>query len=367
MMMTLKTKKNILLCISASISAYKAPNIVRELQKEGYKVKVLMTANATKFVSVLSLQALTMQTEPPYHDINDSNWSMSHISMAKWADTVLIAPATADMLSKIAHGDASNLVTATILACCCEVIIAPAMNCQMWSNVATKNNVEILHKNNVRVIPPATGELACGDYGTGRMAEINNIITTVNNSTYFNHTLANKRILITAGPTIEAIDPVRFISNKSSGKMGYAIARALRKTSAKVTLISGPTTLKVPSNVKTIKILSSAEMHEATLNNIIGHDIFIATAAVTDYKPCYESLVKIKKGDELETLNLKKTKDILRDISCNYNNVFTVGFAAESDINDDLIRDKMNYKQCDIIFANKISKQTAFNSDNNEL
>lgn len=373
--------KNVLLGVSGGIAAYKAPDLVRKLTGLGAKVRVVLTASAAEFVSPLSLQAVS--GNPVHQHLLDpaAEAAMGHIELAKWADVLLIAPATANTLAKLAHGMADDLLTTLYLATSAQVFIAPAMNQQMWKANATQRNTDILTLHGVNFIGPASGEQACGDVGAGRMVEPLDIANYVSqrlvketpaqatsDTTASSNPLKGQRILITAGPTREPLDPVRYISNHSSGKMGFAIANAAAKLGAKVTLIAGPVNLATPAGCQRIDVVSADDMLEACNAQAGATDIFIATAAVADYKAINVADNKIKKtGDEL-TLTFIKNPDILATMASRKDKPFCVGFAAESQNVEAYARGKLKNKNLDMIAANDITSEgLGFNSDNNAL
>ncbi len=366
-------KLNILLGVTGGIAAYKAPDLVRKLTATGANVRVVLTESAEHFVSSLSLQAVS--ANPVSTDLLDpaAEAAMGHIELAKWADILLVAPATANFIAKLAHGLADDLLTTLCLATKAKMFIAPAMNQQMWHAPATQANLQTLKKRNVNLIEPDSGEQACGDVGPGRMPEPQDLADLITSSldsskSTPSNTLNGKHVVITAGPTREAIDPVRYITNHSSGKMGYALAKAARDAGAKVTLVSGPVTISAPSDITLIKVDSAAQMHKAVMDSLAGADIFIGCAAVADYRP--DSVVdqKIKKTNDKLTLTFIKNPDILADVANQQQPPFTVGFAAETQNVSVYAKDKLARKKLDMIAANDVSnKQIGFNSDQNAL
>lgn len=366
-------KLNILLGVTGGIAAYKAPDLVRKLTATGANVRVVLTESAEHFVSSLSLQAVS--ANPVSTDLLDpaAEAAMGHIELAKWADILLVAPATANFIAKLAHGLADDLLTTLCLATKAKMFIAPAMNQQMWHAPATQANLQTLKKRNVNLIEPDSGEQACGDVGPGRMPEPQDLADLITSSldsskSTPSNTLNGKHVVITAGPTREAIDPVRYITNHSSGKMGYALAKAAKNAGAKVTLVSGPVTISAPSDITLIKVDSAAQMHKAVMDSLAGADIFIGCAAVADYRP--DSVVdqKIKKTNDKLTLTFVKNPDILADVANQQQPPFTVGFAAETQNVSVYAKDKLARKKLDMIAANDVSnKQIGFNSDQNAL
>ena len=367
--------KNILLGVTGGIAAYKAPDLVRKLTALGANVRVVVTDSAAEFVSTLSLQAVS--GNPVHQHLLDpaAEAAMGHIELAKWADVLLIAPATANTIAKLAHGMADDLLTTLYLATTATLFVAPAMNQQMWKASATQRNIATLQEDGVTFIGPASGEQACGDVGSGRMVEPVDIANALNDNEDKSSelalalkNLAGKQITITAGPTREPLDPVRYISNHSSGKMGFAIAQAATQAGANVTLVAGPVTLSTPTLCNRIDVTTADEMLKACEELVPSTDIFISTAAVADYKACSVADNKIKKtGDEL-TLTFVKNPDILATVSNRQDRPFCVGFAAESQNVEDYARAKLAKKKLDMIAANDITAQgLGFNSDKNAL
>ena len=360
--------KKILLIISGGIAAYKSLDLIRILKKNGSLVKTIMTKSSTKFITPLSVASLSQ--EKVYTELfnSESEAEMDHISLSRWADAIIIAPATANIISKIGSGLADDLATTVILASNKQIFIAPAMNVMMWEHKSNQNNIKQLKKFGYLLIGPIRGDMACGEYGLGKMTDPNLIYENLNN--YFKNINYNKnlRAIVTAGPTIEAIDPVRYISNHSSGKQGYELARALSDNGFETTLISGPTNLDAPNNVKNIKVKSTDEMFDETLKNL-HTDVAIFSAAVSDYKVVNYSKKKIKKNNDL-ILNLKKNKDILEYVS-KHNSLrpkIVVGFAAETNDLEKYAKEKLEKKNCDWVIANDVNRDDiGFNSDMNEI
>lgn len=359
--------QNILLGITGGIAAYKTPDLVRKLTAQGANVRVVVTDSAKQFVSPLSLQAVSGN---PVHDTlldPAAEAAMGHIELAKWADILLIAPATANTMAKLALGLADDLLTTLFLATTAKLYVAPAMNQQMWKAAATQRNLLTLQSMHVRMIGPASGEQACGDVGSGRMTEPQDIVTALIGDGQPAY-LSGMNILLTAGPTREPLDPVRYISNHSSGKMGYAIARAAAAAGANVTLVSGPTQLPVPAGVQRIDVTCAQDMLDAVMQQVDQADIFIATAAVADYRALEVADNKIKKNDDKLTLTFIKNPDILKEVAALPQAPFTVGFAAESQKVEEYARSKLQRKKLDMIAANDISAAgLGFNSDSNAL
>jgi len=362
--------KNVLLGVSGGIAAYKTPDLVRKLTALNANVRVVLTNSATEFVSPMSLQAVS--GNPVHQHLLDpaAEAAMGHIELAKWADILLIAPATANIMAKCSHGIANDLLTTLYLATQAQVFIAPAMNQQMWKAAATQANLQLLEERGVSFIGPASGEQACGDIGAGRMVEPLDIATFIHKAIHKSRSqaLAGKHILVTAGPTQEPLDPVRFISNHSSGKMGFAIADEAIQAGARVTLIAGPVSLPTPRGCNRINVTTADEMLYACEKAVSSTDVFISTAAVADYKAAQVAGNKIKKsGDEL-TLTFVKNPDILATIAMRKDKPFCVGFAAESQNVETYARGKLKNKNLDMIAANDITAEgLGFNSDNNAL
>ena len=362
------SKKNILLGVTGGIAAYKAAEIIRLFKKLGADVRVVMTESAKEFITPLTLQAISGNE---IHDSllnTEAEAAMGHIELAKWADIILIAPCTAETISKITHGRADDLMGALILASKADIFIAPAMNMNMWLDDSTQQNYKTLSSRGISFIGPAEGQQACGDIGPGRMVEPENIIELIRSS-YKTGPLSGKTITITAGPTREQIDPVRFISNNSSGKMGYSLADAAIEAGASVNLVSGPVSLEADKSINLYKINSASEMMNVVMECMDSSDIFIGCAAVSDYKPADYSENKIKK-DEMPHLEieLKKNEDILKNVATNFSSSYVVGFAAEtSNINNNAMQ-KLKSKNLDMIISNDVSdKSIGFNVDDNEV
>lgn len=362
-----KLKKHILLAISGGIAAYKCAELVRLLIKQQVDVRVVMTQSALQFVTPLTFQALS--GHPVYTELltPEAESAMGHIELARWADILLVAPATANVVAKLSHGLADDLLSTLYLAATCPVYVAPAMNQAMWHKPATQHNIQLLLAHGVQLIEPESGEQACGDVGVGRMAEPATICTRVLQSA-IPQVLLGKKVLITAGPTREPIDPVRYITNRSSGKMGYALAQAALAVGAEVTLVSGPVTLTPPTATHTLNVETAAQMYNTVLAELPHCDIFIAAAAVADYTPVISQSSKIKKLAEHTTLNLAKTQDILAAAANHANAPFCVGFAAETDNLEHYALDKLVRKKLDMIAANWVGRATGgFESNQNAL
>jgi len=363
--MNLLYDKRILLGVCGGIAAYKSAELVRQLRAAGATVRVVMTRAATGFVAPRTFQALS--GEPVWADWADDRSGMDHIELARWADRILIAPASADTLARLAQGRADDLLAAVCLASTAPVCVAPAMNHAMWTNAATAYNVALLRERGTRVWGPAEGAQACGETGPGRMLEPDALVRALADS-FAGAALAGVRVVVTAGPTREAIDPVRFISNRSSGKMGYAVAQAAREAGARVELVSGPVELDAPAGVRRTSVESAQEMFEVVLARMAGGcDLFIAAAAVADYRPASPSPQKIKKGSGPSSLQLEPVPDILATVAALETRPFCVGFAAET---EDLLRNaqkKRLRKGVEMIAANRVGKGLGFETENNEL
>ena len=368
--MTKQFNKNILVGISGGIAAYKTATLVRELIKVGANVRVCMTAAATQFITPLTLQALS--GHPVHTDLLDSSAeaAMGHIELARWADQIIIAPASADIMARLAQGMANDLLTTLCLATEAPLHLAPAMNHVMWANAATQENVNRLRARHANIHGPSEGEQACGETGAGRMLEPQEIVAKLvhyHRTCHQSLPLDGKSILLTAGPTREAIDPVRYITNRSSGKMGYSIAIAARDLGANVTIVSGPVTVPAPQGVHIILVESAAQMHAATLEAANVADIFIATAAVSDFSTQHIFSQKIKKSGEYLHLQLKQNADILADTSHQFKTLFTVGFAAETHDLMKYARRKLEHKKLDLIVANPVGEGKGFDQATNQL
>lgn len=360
--------KNIVLGISGGIAAYKGPELVRRLKEQGADVRVVLTDSAKEFVTPLSLQAVS--ANPVSDNLLDpqAELAMGHIELAKWADLVLIAPATANTIAKLAHGMADDLLTTIALATPAPIAIAPAMNQQMWHNSFTQENLNKLAQHGVIQLGPASGEQACGDVGLGRMLDVPELVEQVG-GLFTDEILSGQHWVITAGPTREAIDPVRYISNHSSGKMGYAIAQAAQKAGAKVTLVSGPTNIAPPSQCDIVNVSSAADMHQQALSLATTATVFVACAAVADYRVAQVAEQKIKKHEDAMQINLVKNPDIVADVAAlKAQRPFTVGFAAETQDVEHYARGKLAKKNLDLIAANDVAVSgQGFNSSDNAL
>lgn len=360
--------KRILLGVTGGIAAYKAADLVRRLQDAGAQVRVVMTQGACEFITPLTMQALS--GNPVHTTLLDpaAEAAMGHIELARWADLVLIAPASANFMARLAHGHGNDLLNTLCLATGAPIAIAPAMNQQMWADKSTQQNLLMLQEKGVHVFGPGTGSQACGDVGAGRMLEPMEIIEQA--ADVFDYELlTGKHVVITAGPTREAIDPVRYITNKSSGKMGFALAEAAAEAGARVTLIAGPVNLPTPNRVTRIDVTRAVDMFEACMEVVAeGCDVFIATAAVADYRPTVTADHKIKKSTEEIHLTLVKNPDIVASVAEHDKRPFTVGFAAETQDVMAYAKGKLVNKKLDMIATNDVSgSNVGFNSDNNAL
>jgi len=359
--------KRIVLGISGGIAAYKTPDLVRRLKEQGADVRVVMTEGAKAFITPLTLQAVSGNSVSDSLLDTQAELAMGHIELAKWADIILIAPATADIIARIACGMANDLLSTLCLATSAPIAIAPAMNQQMWHAQATQENIAKLSERGYQIWGPGSGEQACGDVGLGRMLEVDELLT-LSSDFFANKYLANQHWIITAGPTREAIDPVRYISNHSSGKMGYAIAHAASRAGAKVTLISGPVSIAPPVGCHIIKVNSAEEMHQQALKYAPDSTTFVACAAVADYRVANVAEQKIKKHSEAMQIELVKNPDIVADVATLVNKPFMVGFAAETQDVEQYARGKLVRKNLDLIAANDVAKSgQGFNSDDNAL
>jgi len=356
-------KKHIVLGVGGGIAAYKAADLVRRLIERGADVRVVMTAAATQFVTPATFQALS------HHPVATSLWDespetgMGHLELAKWADILLIAPATADLIARLAHGVADDLLATLALACEAPLVLAPAMNHRMWLHAATRANAQALAERGARLLGPATGALAERETGPGRMLEPVEIADALAGG----GALSGKRVLVTAGPTEEPIDPVRFVGNRSSGKMGYAVAAAASRAGAGVTLVSGPVALATPPGVRRIDVRTAKAMLEAVEKETDHADVFISTAAVADYAPREQAAQKIKKSAGTLTLELVRNPDILATVTGRKRRPFCVGFAAETENVVANARAKLEAKKLDLICANLVGDEHAFGRDDNAL
>lgn len=361
--------KNILLGVTGGIAAYKAPDLVRRLRERGADVQVVMTRGAQQFITPMTFQAVSGR--PVRTDLWDeaAEGSMGHIELARWADLVLIAPATADTISRLSSGLAGDLLGAVCLATEAPLVLAPAMNRQMWSNPATQANVEKLRARGVEILGPGEGDQACGETGAGRMLEPQDIARAVMGLAGEAGPLAGLSVMITAGPTREPIDPVRYISNRSSGKMGFALAETAARMGAAVTLVTGPVYLPTPPGVRRLEVETAEQMLDVVLENLRGVDIFIGAAAVSDYRMASQAEHKIKKDRDHMSLELVRNPDILASVSAlpADRRPYTVGFAAETEKLEEYARGKLSSKGLDMIAANLVGQGKGFDQDDNAL
>ena len=361
------THTRILLGVTGGIAAYKSADLVRRLREAGADVQVAMTPAATAFVAPLTFQAVSgrpVRTE--LLDVN-AEAGMGHIELARWADRVAIAPASADFLARLAHGHANDLLSTLCLATDAPITVAPAMNRLMWANAATQANVATLRSRGVTILGPAEGEQACGETGAGRMVEPADILAALLPREAGTGALAGRKVLITAGPTRERIDPVRFITNRSSGKMGYAVAEAARAAGAEVVIVSGPVSVPTPAGVQRVDVETAEQMMDAVRARLPGTDIFIAAAAVSDYRPVQAAAEKIKKTSDSLMLALSRTTDILATVAAGTPRPFVIGFAAETQNVERNALAKLEGKRLDMIAANQVGDRLAFDCDDNAL
>jgi len=359
--------KHILLGVTGGIAAYKSPDLVRRLRERGAEVQVVMSRAAGEFVTATTFQAVSGRT------VRSELWdpaaeaAMGHIELARWADAVLVAPATADFLARLAAGMAGDLLTTLCLATEAPIAVAPAMNHLMWANAATRANVATLSGRGVQLFGPADGDQACGEVGEGRMLEPLELAERLGGLFAGSGVLAGRRVLITAGPTRERIDPVRFISNRSSGKMGFAVAQAAHEAGASVVLVTGPVSLPTPTGVRRVEVESAADMLAAVLRELAGTELFISTAAVADYRPAHAASQKIKKTSEALDLAMERTTDVLATVAARADRPFVVGFAAETEAVEQNARAKLLKKNLDMIAANEVGHDKAFDCEDNQL
>ncbi len=361
--------KRIIVGVSAGIAAYKTPDLVRRLRERGAEVQVVMTAGAAQFVTAMTFQAVSGR------DVRNELWdpgaeaAMGHIELARWADLIMIAPATADLIARLATGQAGDLLSTVCLATSAPVAVAPAMNRQMWANAATQANVATLRARGVAILGPGEGDQACGEIGEGRMLEPLDLAerAVALCQPAVPQSLVGVRVLLTAGPTRERIDPVRFISNRSSGKMGFAVAAAARAAGAEVVLVSGPVSLPTPAGVRRVDVECAADMLQAVQREVARADIFISTAAVADYRPAHPADQKIKKTSSSLDIGLERTVDILATVAAAAERPFVVGFAAETENVEQHARGKLARKNLDLIAANEVGDDKVFEKDDNAL
>jgi phosphopantothenoylcysteine decarboxylase/phosphopantothenate--cysteine ligase len=360
--------KHVLLGVTGGIAAYKSPDLVRRLRDAGAEVRVVMTPSATRLVSPTVFQAVS--GHPARSELWDeaAEAAMGHIELARWADLVVIAPATAHLMSELAAGSAGSLLTTLCLATSAPVVLAPAMNQAMWRHPATQANRSTLESRGVRFIGPDAGSQACGDVGPGRMVEPAEIATRLDQGTASSVAglMAGLTVVVTAGPTRELIDPVRFVSNRSSGKMGFAVARAAAEAGARVILVAGPVHLPTPAGVERHDVETAEEMYRTTLDLIGGADVYIGAAAISDYRPREIAAHKIKKKTETLTLEMTKSPDLLATIARLPQRPFTVGFAAETEKLEEHARLKLTGKRLDMIVANQVGTRLGFDDDDNQ-
>ena len=364
--------KKVALAVSGGIAAYKAAEILRGLQKAGCTVRVAMTRRACEFVQPLTFRALSGAYVVVDDYAPDNPDPIAHITFSQTADLFLVAPATANLIGKFANGIADDFVSSTYLASTAPVLIAPAMNTTMWEHPATRRNLEKLKADGVQIVEPDEGEMACGTFGPGRLSDPEVVVAAaldILRSNQINQDLVSEHLLITAGATREPLDPVRFLSNKSSGRMGFAIAEAARARGARVTLVAGCTTVPAPDGINVVPVSSAAEMHQAVLQKLPEASVFIASAAVADYRPAFRSAQKMKKSRASLTIELERTADILREVSAaRRDGQLVIGFAAESENVLHNAKQKMETKQLDAIVANDIMRKGAgFDSETNEV
>jgi phosphopantothenoylcysteine decarboxylase/phosphopantothenate--cysteine ligase len=360
------TARRILLGVTGGIAAYKSADLVRRLRDAGAEVRVVMSQGAQAFITPLTFQAVS--GNPVHTKLLDESAEagMGHIELAKWADQLLVAPATANFIARLAHGLADDLLSTICLATAAPVFLAPAMNQQMWSNPATRANCETLKARNIQLIGPARGSQACGDIGPGRMVEPAELVDAL--GTVGEAVLAGKHVLVTAGPTYEDIDPVRFIANRSSGLMGFAIAQAAREAGARVSLVAGPVRLETPQGIERMDVRSAQEMHSVVLGLAGQADVFISVAAVADYRPEKPAAQKLKKGLPRQKIELVANPDIVSEVAALECGPFTVGFAAETEQLKEHAQEKLSRKRLDMIAANRVGQAgSGFESDDNEI
>jgi len=363
----LTARTRILLGVTGGIAVYKSPDLVRRLIEKGAEVQVVMTEAAQKFVSPMTFQAVSGRPVRVGLWDEAAEAAMGHIELARWAELVLIAPATADFIARLAGGRADDLLTTLCLATEAPVVIAPAMNRVMWANKATQSNVGVLESRDIRILGPAAGNQACGEVGVGRMWEPNVLASTLLEPPANAGLLAGVNLLITAGPTRERLDPVRYLTNRSSGKMGFAVAAAAREAGAHVTLITGPVHLPTPAGITRINVESAREMYAAVHRHVAEADVFVAAAAVADFQPVAVAKQKIKKQGAALTLDLEPAPDIVKSVAEMSKRPLVVGFAAETNDVEENARAKLKRKKLDMIAANQVGDGLAFDCDDNAL
>jgi phosphopantothenoylcysteine decarboxylase / phosphopantothenate---cysteine ligase len=359
--------RKILLGVTGGIAAYKSPDLVRRLLEHGAEVQVVMSSGAQRFVTPLTFQAVSGRAVRTDLWDEAAEAAMGHIELARWADEILVAPATAAFMARLAHGSADDLLTTLCLATAAPITLAPALNRQMWANPATQANVAVLKQRNVRFIGPASGDQACGEVGVGRMVEPAEIAEELFTARGGPGSMQGLKVVITAGPTRERIDPVRFISNRSSGKMGYAVACAAREAGAEVVLVSGPVQIPTPRGVEREDVESAEQMLQAVQQHMADADIFIAAAAVSDYRADQVAGQKIKKTSDTMTLALARAPDVLATIGRSQSPPFLVGFAAETENVERNALAKLTGKNLDMIAANQVGDGLGFDKDDNAL
>ena len=360
------THKHILLGVTGSIAAYKSADLIRRLREAGAIVRVVMTENAKRFITPLTLQAVS--GHPIHEDLFDvqAEAAMGHIELARWAEAVVVAPATADFMARLAQGNADDLLTTLCLATPAPIAIAPAMNQGMWKHTLTQNNLQALRNKNIHIFEPEEGSQACGDVGPGRLLEPVEIVKKIANL-FSSALFAGKNIIVTAGPTHEAIDPVRYLTNASSGKMGYALAQAAREAGANVTLISGPVHLSVPAHVQCVSVMTAKEMYAEVMKRIDDCAILIAVAAVADYHCQTIATEKLSKQKEFMQLVLQRNPDIVAAVGQLTKRPFIIGFAAETEHVIANAKEKKQRKNMDMIIANQVGEGKGMNSDDNQV
>jgi phosphopantothenoylcysteine decarboxylase / phosphopantothenate---cysteine ligase len=363
----LTSKTRILLGITGGIAAYKSPDLVRRLIERGADIQVVMTGAAQRFVSPLSFQAVSGR--PTRSDLWDgaAEGAMGHIELARWAQVVLVAPASADFIARLACGRADDLLATLCLATEAPIVLAPAMNRVMWANKATQNNVKTLVSRGIRFLGPASGDQACGEIGAGRMWEPMEIAKTLLEPPVNAGLMAGLNVLITAGPTRERLDPVRYLTNRSSGKMGFAVAAAAREAGAHVTIVAGPVQLPTPAGITRINVESARDMYAAVHRQVAEADVFIGAAAVADFQPITVAKQKIKKRGAAVKLDLEPAPDIIKSVADMAKRPFMVGFAAETNDVEENARGKLTRKKLDMIAANQVGDGIAFDCDDNAL
>ena len=358
--------RRVLLGVTGGIAAYKSADLVRRLRDAGAEVRVVMSHGALAFITPLTFQAVS--GNPVHTELLDeaAEAGMGHIELARWADQVLVAPATANFIARLAHGLADDLLSTICLATAAPVALAPAMNQQMWSNPATRANCELLEQRGIDLIGPAIGAQACGETGPGRMVEPSELVKAL--VARRESVLAGRHVLVTAGPTCEDIDPVRFIANRSSGRMGFAIAQAARDAGARVSLVAGPVALETPQGVERMDVRSALEMRDVALKLAVSADVFISVAAVADYRPARPAAQKLKKGLPRQKVELVANPDIVSEVAALEGGPLTVGFAAETEKLKEHALEKLSRKRLDMIAANRVGQAgSGFESDHNEI